>query len=139
MLILLAATCILLASCGGIVTAFIMKTLDNIVKLYAQAMSTITTTLACVFFFPRRFQFDVIFIVCLGMTIAAIFMYETTNWGAIGILAQRLLEFVKRSNAERRWYIVFIKYACSLLLVGFVVFLTATVVLADYFGVRIFY
>jgi hypothetical protein len=72
---LIIAVIVLTASCG-IIVAVVMKKLDNIVKLYTQAMSSGLTCLACIVLFPRVFQFDILFIASLMMTSFAIYLYE---------------------------------------------------------------
>ena len=76
---LIFAVITLTAACG-IVVAVIMKKLDNIVKLYTQAMSSGLTCLACIFLFPRLFQFDILFIASLIMTSFSIYLYERKSF-----------------------------------------------------------
>ena len=59
-----------------IIVAIIMKKLDNIVKLYTQAVSSGIMCLASIALFPRMFTFDILFIVSLLMTCVAIYLYE---------------------------------------------------------------
>ncbi|KAK2146008.1 hypothetical protein LSH36_640g01096 [Paralvinella palmiformis] len=64
---------------GGIVVAIIIKKLDNIVKLYAQAVSGAITAMSCAILFPEVFQFDVMYIVSFTLTIVAIYLYEAPD------------------------------------------------------------
>lgn len=63
----------------GISTAHIMKKLDNIVKLYTQSISNMTMTFVCFALFPDKFHLDFVFIMCLLIMFAGIFLYETDN------------------------------------------------------------
>ena len=63
----------------GISTAFIMKKLDNIVKLYTQAITNMVVAVVSSIAFPEKFLIDIKFIVCLLLIFIAIFMYETEN------------------------------------------------------------
>ena len=71
--------CISLTALIGISTAYIMKRLDNMVKLYAESLSSMLMTVACVTLFPKRFTIDAVFIISLLLTFAAIFIYEKDN------------------------------------------------------------
>ena len=71
--------CIGLTAVIGISTAYIMKRLDNMVKLYAESLSSMLMTVACVVLFPKRFTIDTVFIVSLLLTLFAIFLYEKDN------------------------------------------------------------
>ena len=71
--------CIGLTAVIGISTAYIMKRLDNMVKLYAESLSSMLMTVACVVLFPKRFTIDAVFIASLLLTLFAIFLYEKDN------------------------------------------------------------
>ena len=71
--------CIGLTALIGISTAYIMKKLDNMVKLYAESLSSMLMTVACVTMFPKRFTIDAVFIISLLLTFVAIFLYEKDN------------------------------------------------------------
>ena len=71
--------CIILSATSGITVAFIVKKLDNIVKLYSQALSNMLTSVACTILFPNHFHLSLPFILCLLVMFAAIFLYENQN------------------------------------------------------------
>ena len=71
--------CIIFSGGIGLSTAVIMKKLDNIVKLYTQALSNMFTSIACTLLFPKDFSINVAFIICLVMVLFAISMYENKN------------------------------------------------------------
>ena len=83
--------CIVLSSASGIVVALIVKKLDNIVKLYAQAVANTLTSIACALLFPEHFQFSFHFFFCLLLMIVAVFVYEsqTINWSFPTIMVKR--------------------------------------------------
>ena len=68
--------CIVFTAAQGVSAAYIMKRLDNIVKVYAQSMSSILMTIASTVFFPLKFNLDYVFIASLILTIIAIFLNE---------------------------------------------------------------
>ena len=72
--------CIVFTAAQGVSTAYIMKRLDNIVKLYAQSISSILMTIACTVFFPLKFSLEHVFIASFILTIIAIFLYEHANF-----------------------------------------------------------
>ena len=76
LIIFLLVTCIFLSGTAGISTAIIVKKLDNIVKLYTQALSNMLTSLACAIFFPNKFHISPLFIFCIVLVFVAIFLYE---------------------------------------------------------------
>ncbi|KAK2146987.1 hypothetical protein LSH36_575g02051 [Paralvinella palmiformis] len=130
-----AGLTVIFAVCGGITTAFIMKKLDNIVKLYTQSMSTIMTTIVCVAVFPRRFHFDVIFVVCLVLNVIAIFMYENNDCTFVTRHVLAWSHRIRQSNVESKWYIVTAKYFFSFLIIVLTSVLLVFVILQDYFGI----
>ena len=71
--------CIVFSGGIGLSTAVIMKKLDNIVKLYTQALSNMFTSIACTLLFPKVFSINVVFLICLVMILFAISMYENKN------------------------------------------------------------
>ena len=71
--------CIVLSCLSGIAVGFIVKKLDNIVKLYTQALSNMITSVACTLLFPDHFTLNVLFVCCLLLMFSAIFMYENKN------------------------------------------------------------
>ena len=75
----LIVSCTIFTSLVGIATAYVMKRLDNIVKLYAQSISSMLMTICCFFLFPKRFSLDLEFIISLILTFVAIFLYESDN------------------------------------------------------------
>ena len=72
----LIAACILLSAISGFSVAVIIKKLDNIVKLYTQALSNMATSIACAVFFPDHFRINVQFVACFATVFAAIVLYE---------------------------------------------------------------
>jgi hypothetical protein len=70
---------IVLSCLSGVAVAFIVKKLDNIVKLYTQALSNMLTSLACSFFFPDHFHLNLAFFGCLVLMFIAISLYESKN------------------------------------------------------------
>jgi len=72
----LITTCILLSALSGFSVAVIIKKLDNIVKLYTQALSNMATSVACAVFFPDHFRINVQFVACFVTVFAAIVLYE---------------------------------------------------------------
>lgn len=79
LIMLLIAITLLSTSATGFSTAFIMKKLDNIVKLYAQSITNMIIALICAFFFPEKFHIDAMFVVSIVLIFVAIFLYENDN------------------------------------------------------------
>ena len=82
LLIFLIVSSILLNCIGGVAVAAIVKRLDNIVKLYTQALSNMGTSIACTFLFPQSFTLNSVFVLCLLVIFLAIYFYEkkTLEW-----------------------------------------------------------
>ena len=85
---------------GGIVVATIVKKLDNIVKLYLQALANMLTSVACWIVFPEHFQLNVQFIGCLVLMFLAIFGYENQN-----ICMKELQECIRQGQFYKRFLI----------------------------------
>lgn len=77
---IMVAGCIALSCTSGISVAFIVKKLDNIVKLYSQALSNMMTSIACSMLFPDHFHLNFMFVMCLLVMFGAICLYENKNW-----------------------------------------------------------
>lgn len=116
---ILVVLCVTFSVACGISTAFIMKKLDNIVKLYSQAISNSLTTVACVFFFPKSFQLEGVFMLCLVLTFVAIFLYENENIDLSGVSDKLsdLVQFVTRSTLRTVLLICGITLLMSLVIV----------------------
>lgn len=76
---LMLAGCIALSCASGVAVAYIVKKLDNIVKLYTQALSNMLTSVACTVFFPDHFHLNLPFLGCLFLMFIAIGLYESKN------------------------------------------------------------
>ena len=113
----MVAGCIILSCTSGISVAFIVKKLDNIVKLYSQALSNMLTSVACTILFPDHFNLNFMFVMCLLLMFAAIFLYENKNWNSTDAL-----NFVKQHKAK-------------VATVGFII-LVASVLLIFYFSTK---
>jgi hypothetical protein len=83
----LVVLCTMFTAAQGVSTAYIMKRLDNIVKLYAQSISNILMTIACTIFFPRNFSLEYVFVASFILTIIAIVLYEHANLNWEGCIA----------------------------------------------------
>ncbi len=66
-----------IGSCGGLVTAAILKFLDNIVKEYSGNMANIVTAVFCSFLFPDKFRFTAYVVLSLCLLLTGIYLYET--------------------------------------------------------------
>ena len=83
----------------GVSAAYIIKRLDNVVKAYAQSISSILITIACTVFFPLEFILDYVFIVSLILTIIAIFLneHENLNWDSAFDGCQTCVNYLPKS------------------------------------------
>jgi hypothetical protein len=88
--------------------------------------------------FPRKFHFDMIFILCLFLNIIAIFLYENNNCEFVSKRVQAVSQAIRQSNMQSKWYIVAAKYCTLYLLIGSTIILLVCVILQDYFGIYIF-
>ncbi|CAH1782776.1 unnamed protein product [Owenia fusiformis] len=68
--------CIFLSGIIGISVALIVKKLDNIVKIYTQALSNMATTIISAILFPDHLKLNVTFAVALVAVFTAIHLYE---------------------------------------------------------------
>ena len=99
LILFLVLMCIVFSGGIGLSTAVIMKKLDNIVKLYTQALSNMFTSIACTLLFPKVFSINVVFLICLVTILFAISMYENKNLDTMKkntcSLATKLWQFPK--------------------------------------------
>jgi len=63
-------------SIGGLVTASILKHLDNVVKEYSASCANIAVAVVCSFLFPDKFQFTVYMMMSMAVLLTGIFFYE---------------------------------------------------------------
>lgn len=107
----LLGTCILLTCSSGIVTAIIVKKLDNIVKIYTQGLTNMLTSVACTVFFPSDFHLNTLFTLCLALMVIAIFMYENQN-----INLKAVMEYCKDRNHRLNVLFVSVATLCFVLI-----------------------
>jgi len=72
----LVGVSMLLTLASGVAVAVIVKKLDNIVKLYTQAISNILMSFVCAYLFPEFFSLSPSFLLSLLVMMAAVFLYE---------------------------------------------------------------
>ena len=75
----MVTVCVVLSCASGVAVAYIVKKLDNIVKLYTQALSNMLTSVACTIFFPDHFHVNLKFLACLLLMFLGISLYESKN------------------------------------------------------------
>ena len=95
----------------GVTVAIIVKRLDNIVKLYTQAITTMATSIACAFFFPEDFQLNLQFFGCLALMMLAISLYESKEIPAAALMD----EVCRRMSIERLAALVLAIVLCTFL------------------------
>jgi hypothetical protein len=86
----LICSSLLLGCASGIAVAFIIKKLDNIVKIYTQSLSNIFTSVACAIFFPNHFHLTWMFLVCMLIITAAISIYESHQVATFADIARNV-------------------------------------------------
>ena len=118
-MVALLVLCLAFSVACGVSTAHIIKKLDNIVKLYSQAISNSLTTVASLLFFPKNFKLDGLYVVCLLLTFVAIFLYENDNIDLSGVTerASQLVFFVTRSTLRTVILICSVTLLLSLIIV----------------------
>ena len=76
---------LLMGSLGGLVTASILKNLDNIVKEYSGNLANVITAVVSAFLFPDKFEINAFIVVSMTFLFAGIYFYERgKNAGAAG-------------------------------------------------------
>lgn len=75
----LLVACIVLGAACGLITGIVIKRLDNIVKIYSQALCGIINAIFCMAIFPDNFLPDWRYFISLCLVIVSIFMYEKGN------------------------------------------------------------
>ena len=98
---LMLSGCIILSCLSGVAVAYIVKKLDNIVKLYSQALSNMLTSIACSMFFPDHFQLNLAFFACLLLMFVAISLYESKNLDLGILIADAKLWFLTASMRDK--------------------------------------
>ncbi|CAH1795774.1 unnamed protein product [Owenia fusiformis] len=77
--ILLMLSCIGMNVAYGFAMKVIVKKLDNVVKIYSQAVSNMATAVVCLFVFPDDVEINSLFMAAILIVFFAIVLYESKN------------------------------------------------------------
>lgn len=72
----LLAACVALGAASGVVTGLVIAKLDNVVKIYSQALCGVVNAIVCTVAFPDNFRPDWRYSASLALVVASIFLYE---------------------------------------------------------------
>ncbi|XP_019616101.1 PREDICTED: CMP-sialic acid transporter 1-like [Branchiostoma belcheri] len=75
-IVFLLVAAILLGGAGGLAVAAIIRSLDNIVKIYSASISILMTAAVCSFLFPEKFILNTAFVIAVLLILVSSILYD---------------------------------------------------------------
>ncbi|XP_078694453.1 uncharacterized protein LOC144923637 isoform X1 [Branchiostoma floridae x Branchiostoma belcheri] len=97
-IVFLLVAAILLGGAGGLAVAAIIRSLDNIVKIYSASISILMTAAVCSFLFPEKFILNTAFVIAVLLILVSSILYDRQDLSNILPANMRVPRFFLTKN-----------------------------------------
>ncbi|XP_066267614.1 uncharacterized protein [Branchiostoma lanceolatum] len=120
-IVLLLVASILLGGAGGLAVAAIIRSLDNIVKIYSASISILMTAVVCSFLFPEKFVLNTAFVFAVLLILVSSVLYDRQDLSKILPSNVRLPRFFVTKN-----FFIFVAVLTMLVPIGYFMVTTSS-------------
>ncbi|XP_078614737.1 uncharacterized protein LOC144883892 isoform X2 [Branchiostoma floridae x Branchiostoma japonicum] len=113
-IVFLLVASILLGGAGGLAVAAIIKSLDNIVKIYSASISILMTAIVCSFLFPEKFVLNTAFVFAVLLILVSSVLYDRQDLSNILPSNVRVPRFFLTRN-----FFLFVAFLTMLVPIGY--------------------